>query len=89
MVLLDGRIQTWVEERGQRAVLTLLQQKCKTRIGDEGTHLARTENLWVRAVIARIDWDQVVGVFNTRLRGRNCILKHGASTEALEHELPG
>lgn len=55
---------------------------------DEGTHLARTENLWVvRAVIATIGWDQVV--FNTRLRGCNCVLKHGASTEALEHEVPG
>lgn len=70
--------------------MTLLQQKCKTRIGDEGTHLARTENLWVvQAVIARIGWDQVVGVFNIRLRGRNCTLKHGASTEALEHKVPG
>lgn len=71
-VLVDGRIQAQVEGRGQRALLKSLQQECETRIGDEGTHLARTEDLWVvRAVLERIGWDQVVGIFNIRLRGHN------------------
>lgn len=69
-------------ERGTCIIEVTVARTLKTQIGDkEDSFLARTEHLGVvGAGIERMSWGRAV--LNTRPRGCNCLLNHGAGTAA-------